>query len=471
MLAPRLDLRHSTSLAMTPQLRQAIALLQYSNLEIAAHIAQEAESNPLLSVSPPDSHGTHTPEPPPPASTHDAFTTGHTPDASLHAQPDHDDQPFSWRETGLGGGDYPPETDRETPATAPTLHERLSEQARLTFTTPQDNAIAAVLLASLDEVGRLTTTPEAIAQTLSTPLETIERIRTLMMQFDPSGLFATSLAECLAAQLREKNRYDPAIEVLLQNLDLLATRNLRRLQTLCEVDAEDLADMIAELRALNPKPGFDPDATRNHTLIPDVLVTTRGPSFHVELNPDTLPRVTLDTTLRDRMSKDPTARPYLTDRAASASWLIKSLEQRARSILAISRAIITRQENFLHDGIAALKPMTLRDIADDTTLHESTVSRVTTNKYIATPRGTFELKFFFSTALGSNDTAQSAEAIRHRIRQMIEKESPNAILSDDAITERLQKDGIEIMRRTVAKYREALNLPNSAQRRRTKKLL
>jgi RNA polymerase sigma-54 factor len=310
---------------------------------------------------------------------------------------------------------------------------------------------------------------------MAIPLERVEAVRARMMRFDPVGLFARDLQECLAAQLAERNRLDPAMAALLDNLDLVARREFRRLSVVCEVDAEDLADMIAEIRNLDPKPGANYDDAPAQLVVPDILMRA-GPEgdWLLELNPDTMPRLLVNERFYARIA--PRARKedrlFLAEHLASANWLVRSLQQRAQTILKVAAEIIRQQDGFIHHGVAHLRPLILRDIAEAVEMHESTVSRVTANKYIATPRGTFELKYFFTTAIpGTGGESHSAEAVRYRIRALIEAEAADDILSDDAIVAALRDEGVDIARRTVAKYREALRIPNSVQRRREKAAL
>jgi RNA polymerase sigma-54 factor len=298
-----------------------------------------------------------------------------------------------------------------------------------------------------------------------------------MMRFDPVGLFATSLAECLGAQLAELNRLDPAMQALLDNLELLGRREFRRLQDICGVDAADMAEMGTEIRRLDPKPGMRFEAEPLRPLIPDVLMrpapmTEDGQSdWLLEINPETMPKLLIRRGFHGRMlaSASRETKSFLSEQMQSATWLVKALESRAQTILRVSAEIVRRQDGFFKHGISHLRPLTLRDVAIEVELHESTISRVTSNKSIATPRGIFELKFFFTTALaGANGETHSAETVRHRVGQIIGAENPKNILSDDAVASLLQKEGIDIARRTVAKYREALRIPGSAQRKREK---
>ena len=296
-----------------------------------------------------------------------------------------------------------------------------------------------------------------------------------MQQFDPPGVLARNLAECLSIQLRQRDRFDPAMATLCRNLELLANRRFGDLARLCGVDSADLADMIAELRQLDPKPGekFD-GAGAAQTVIPDILMRpARDGGWSIELNPDTLPRVLVNRRYYAEVArgcKTAADREYLTERLNAANWLIRSLDQRAQTILKVASEIVNQQEEFFVHGVSRLRPLVLRNIAEIIGMHESTVSRVTSNKFMSTPRGMFELKYFFSTAIPRADGGESfaAEAIRHRLRDLIDNESPGDILSDDTLVEQLQGEGMDIARRTVAKYREQLGIPSSVQRRRQK---
>lgn len=499
-LAPRLDLRQSQSLVMTPQLRQAIKLLQSSNLEVAAFVEEELERNPLLEREEAEGAGPHIaidpaggPEATPPAEgapelldSHAAATSDSLPPDS--ASPldvadwdnvyDTDHTPIAvGGGTGARGGDFEDDLSgvEGLAAAGRTLREHLGEQVRLTFPDPQDRLIAAQLLALVDAAGRLTVPDTVIAGALGCEAGRVAAVRARMQRFDPVGMFCRDLRECLAVQLAELNRLDPAMQALLDNLDLLARRDLRSLMRLCGVDAEDLQDMIAELRRLDPKPGAAFDAAPAPAVVPDVLMH-RAPNgtWVLELNPETLPRVLVNRGFHARAqigARSREDRAFIAERFQSANWLVKSLEQRANTILKVASEIVRRQDAFFRHGVGHLRPLILRDVADEVAMHESTVSRVTANKYIATPRGTFELKYFFTTAISATagGESHSAEAVRHRIRELIEAErGPDDVLSDDAIVERLRKEGVDIARRTVAKYREALRIPSSVQRKREK---
>ena len=499
-IGPRLEFRQSQSLVMTPQLRQAIKLLQFSNLEVAAFVEEEVERNPLLEhdermEAPSERPATDQPEP---ATAQDADTADMVGAGTLPGESEAPlDTEFDGYEAmgpadgmamsgagGQGAGSQSFESDdrglEDLVEGHRSLRDYLGEQLRLAFTDKADRLIGAHLIALLEPSGRLAADPVEIASALGAELQRVEMVRTRMMAFEPVGMFARSLSECLGAQLRELNRLDPCMVTLLENLDALGRRDFRRLQALCNVDQEDLQDMIAEIKALDPKPGANWDSAALPAVIPDVLMRaapirgTDGGDWLLELNPETMPRVLINEAFYARVSRDAEreTKTFLTERMATANWLVKSLHQRAQTILKVAAEIVRRQDGFFRHGVSHLRPLILRDIADAVSLHESTVSRVTANKYIATPRGTFELKYFFTTAIaGSGGESHSAEAVRHRIRSMVGSETASEILSDDAIVATLRKEGVDIARRTVAKYREALRIPSSVQRKREKAAL
>lgn len=489
-LGPRLDLRQSQSLVMTPQLRQAIQILQYSNLEVAAFLEEELLKNPLLeeagfvTVNAPETAPTEAAAPIIPDAM--SFTAaGNMPDADIAPL---DLDPVNLYDAGTESDGYGAARSSEFEsddyssieifsAAAPNLREHLEQQARLAFSDVTDIVIATALIGALDPAGRLAEPIPLIALTLGLPECRIEAVRQIMLRFDPTGLFAHDLAECLKVQLAERDRLDPAMDTLLNHLDLLAARDFPRLISLCGVDAADVAQMAAEIRRLDPKPSAKYDFEPIRPLIPDVLMrpapitSDATGDWVLEINPETMPRLLIRRGFHARMivSASRETKGFLSSQLQEASWLIKALEARANTILRVSAEIIRRQDGFFRHGISHLRPLTLRDIAAEVELHESTVSRVTSNKSIATPRGIFELKFFFTTAIaGANGQTHSAETVRARVQKLINTENPQNILSDDALAALLQKEGIDIARRTVAKYREALRIPGSAQRKREK---
>ena len=498
-LGPRLDLRQSQSLVMTPQLQQAIKLLQLSNLEVTAFVEGEIEQNPLLEREEPgdeaaDGEPASADERSAPAlldPVDAAPRNGEAAEAPLDADFSnvHDEGPgdgvqpdgaslIGWGSGGGGRADFddPEFGVEQTVARDKTLREHLLEQVAIDLADPVDRLIGAQLVHLVDESGYLTADLGALALGLGCDVARIETTLARLQRFDPPGVFARSLKECLALQLRERDRLDPAMQALLDRLDLLARRDVAALTRACGVDAEDLADMVAEIKALDPKPGLAFDSTTAPTVVPDVLMRAApGGGWLLELNQDTLPRVLVNNRYHARVVKearDKREKEFIAERFQAANWLVKSLHQRAQTILKVATEIVRQQDGFFRHGVQQLKPLVLRDIATAIEMHESTVSRVTTNKYLAAPHGIYELKYFFTSSIAdaAGGEAHSAEAVRFRIKNMIEAERAEQVLSDDRLVELLRADGVDIARRTVAKYREALRIPSSVQRRRDKSL-
>ena len=496
----RLELRQSQTLVMTPQLQQAIKLLQLSNMELATFVDQELERNPLLERADAEGAPAETGDGDLPATDSgepravDLVSDADAPEAAGQLDADYDStftndspadsgasvDPFGGNYyQGRGGSTRFDDDDfnlEQTLTGAVSLREHLQRQLQVEIADPVQRLIGDQLIGLVDESGYLTESTAEIAVRLGCPLAQVEAVLERLQGFDPPGVFARNLAECLALQLRERDRLDPAMQRLVEHLELLAKREMGQLMRICGVDAEDLADMVRELRALNPKPGLNFDHEVAPTVIPDVFVR-RHPdgTWHVELNSDTLPRVLVNTRYYTRVSgetRNKGDRSYLAECLNSANWLVKSLDQRANTILKVAAEIVRQQEGFLTHGVTHLRPLNLRAIAEAIGMHESTVSRVTANKYMATPRGVFELKYFFTSAIAATDggDAFSAEAVRHRIRSLIDEEDPDSVLSDDKIVDVLTQSGIDIARRTVAKYREAMRIPSSVERRRLKKI-
>ncbi|GAB4235389.1 MAG: RNA polymerase factor sigma-54 [Kiloniellaceae bacterium] len=509
----RLELRQRQSLVMTPQLQQAIKLLQLSNLELAAEVDRELEQNPLLDRD--DGANDSLLDGPSPDQRDDyADSAGDTPPefdgADTVADPDvlerstteqlpsAADEPLdtdydnvytgsaSWESPGAepafatrggaGPGDDGDTSLEQRLSDSITLRQHLSDQLQLEVSDPSDRAIGAALIDQLDDNGYVGGDLAELAEQLGCPLERIEAVLSILQGFEPTGIFARDLAECLALQLKERDRYDPAMQALVENLELLAKGDHARLRKLCGIDQDDLTDMIAEIKALDPRPALSFEGEVAQPVVPDVLMRPdRQGGWIVELNSETVPRVLVNSDYYAQIAsavRSKKEREYLNDRLQSANWLVKALHQRATTILKVAMEIVRQQDAFFRQGVEHMKPLTLRDIAGEIEMHESTVSRVTSNKYIATPRGTFELKYFFTAAIaGADGTAHSAEAVRHRIKLLIDAESHKKILSDDTIVALLRQDGVDIARRTVAKYREAMRIPSSVQRRREKAAL
>jgi len=496
-LSQRLELRQSHALVMTPQLMQAIKLLQLSNLDLAAYVEGELERNPLLERTDgeeerrsADGAAGAASEAPAPDWAETA-TGGESRDArpasNLEDAPPADSDAAAsrsnaeaapgyseWAATGSGGredGDYNLEAfvSAET-----TLADHLAEQLSLAVADPARRMIGQYLIDLVDESGYLGGDLAAVGEKLGAPPGEIEAVLAILQGFEPSGVCARNLTECLSIQLRERDRLDPAMAALIDHLDLLAKRDLAALRRICGVSDEDLTDMIGEIRQLNPKPGLAFGSALVQPIVPDVFVrASPDGNWIIELNSDTLPKVLVNQSYHAevaRTARSDKDKAYLADCLQTATWLIRALDQRAKTILKVSTEIVRQQDAFFAHGVQHLRPLNLKTIADAISMHESTVSRVTANKYMATSRGIFELKYFFTSAIAAADggEAHSAEAVRHRIRQLIDAESPDAVLSDDTIVDMLRAAGVDIARRTVAKYREAMRIPSSVQRRREK---
>ena len=472
----RLDLRQAQNLVMTPQLQQAIKLLQLNNAELADYIEAEIAQNPLLEKQNPenDSDAPESAQKEERDSMEDNFETEAEPAASSG------DFDAGVAQYGAGGSRNFEEFDENGDSSLTkeeTLRDHLLEQMNVAFDDARDRMIGAMLIDMVDEAGYLREDTDDLAAKLGTESARIESLLSTMKRFSPSGIFARDLKECLAIQLEDQGKLDTPMSILLDNLALLAGHDMNALAKKCDVNGMYLMDMIGDIKSLNPKPASDFDHLVVQTAIPDVLMKklpkNLGGGWRVELNTDTLPRVLVNNEYYTQVAgaaKDKKDREYITTQLNNANWLVKSLDQRAQTILKVASEIVEQQDAFFTFGIEFLRPLTLKDIAEVIGMHESTVSRVTTNKYIGTPRGIFELKYFFSTALVSADgTAHSAESIKARIKTLIDAEKSDDILSDDTIVELLQKENIDLARRTVAKYREMLNIPSSVQRRKQKR--
>lgn len=494
-LAPRLDLRQSQSLVMTPQLQQAIRLLALSNLEVEGFIAEEIERNPLLESGERDegepareTEGEGDDAPSEPTDSADLIergdATGETSiDADFSAETFHHDSASdsvgildgSLGVSGVSGAGSEDGPDFDSFA-APdiSLAEHLNHQAGEVL-SGRALFIAQHLIDQIDEIGYLRADLLDVSQRLGVALAEVEQVLAVIQGFDPTGVGARTLSECLAIQAREADRYDPCMAALIDNLESVARGDMARLRKICRVDDEDLADMIRELRDYDPKPGCRFGGEPSQAVVPDLFVARRGAGWGIEINAATLPRVLVNRAYYVELSggkQDKTSKAWLSDMLASANWLVKALDQRQRTIIKVASEIVKQQEAFFLHGVAHLKPLTLARVADAIEMHESTVSRVTSNKYLSCARGLFELKYFFTSAIQSADggDAVSAEAVKAAIRSLIQGEDPRKILSDDTLVDLLNARGFDIARRTVAKYREAMGIGSSVQRRRQKAL-
>lgn len=499
-MMPRMELRQGQSLVMTPQLLQAIKLLQLSHLELQNFVEGELERNPLLERDdapdlPSQANGGDGPLAADAESfaraeslntqdgiegrlgtTLDNVFQGEQPTVARLESQGADSLPVIGGAYGGAGGSFEEGPEGfETSLTAElSLHEHLGAQLDLAVTDSADRIIGSHLIDAIDDSGYLGEPVGEIAERLGVVAARVERVLGIVQGFDPSGVGARDVCECLTIQLRDRDRFDPAMQALVANLHLVAKRDFAALKRICGVDDEDIADMVAEIRRLDPKPGRAFGGSAAETVVPDVFIRAAPDgSWLVDLNPDTLPRVLVNQTYHARVSRAARSdeeKAFIAECLQTANWLTRSLEQRARTILKVASEIVRQQDGFFAHGVEHLRPLNLKTVADAIGMHESTVSRVTSNKYLTCSRGVFEMKYFFSAAIAATGygEAHSAEAVRFRIKQMIDDETPADVLSDDAIVAKLKAGGIDIARRTVAKYRESLRIPSSMERRREK---
>lgn len=487
-LGPRLDLRQSQSLVMTPQLQQAIKLLALSNLEIETFIGEALESNPLLEageVTRDGAEGDDIPASPREETSSDTLMAeGRGEDdrpLDLAAETIDRDRDTGDGEWGSGGsqsmGPEGPSID-ERGGGAISLADHLNEQVGPAAGDAREEFLARYLIGQIDDAGYLTMNEREVAAELDVPVAEVERALAVVHSLEPAGVGARNLAECLALQAREADRYDPCMARLIDNLDLIAKGAFEQLRRMCDVDDEDFADMLAELRTYDPRPGLQFGTSEGTAVVPDVLIQRDqfGTGWNISLNEATLPRLVVNRSyyleLREG-STDKESRAWLQEKLGDANWLIKALDQRQKTILKVSAEIVKQQDGFFRRGVSELKPLTLRTVAEAIEMHESTVSRVTSNKYLHCDRGTFELKYFFTSGVGADAEGEggaSSEAVKARIKGLIDAENPKKILSDDKLVELLKGEGFDLARRTVAKYREAMGIGSSVQRRRQKKM-
>ena len=439
-----LNIAQTTTLNMTPQLRQAIKMLQLSHEELDAFVHEQIESNPLLSLNSPNSPYEHYPK----------EKSGHrVSKGSIHDN------------NGIDS--------LQNHAQSITLHEHLAQQVQQNLPNPVERSIAAYLAYYITPAGYFEESPEVIAQQLSVPIQHIEKGIDALQQCDPCGIAARNLKECLMLQLKEKGIFDTDFQSLLNSLDLLAQGALKQIAKKHHIPFEVLSAKVKVLQTLNPKPGLQFESALTQTMIPEVIVTLDPITgeWTVEINPETTPHVFMDKAYyqkisSQRMNRD--EKSYVSEKFTHANWLLKSLEQRTSTLLSVSEEIVKHQANFFKWGIQYLKPLTLKTIAERTNLHESTISRVTTNKYITTPRGVFELKYFFNSSLeGQEGQLIASESVRHHMFALIQSENPLKPLSDAQLCKKLEKCQVHIARRTVSKYRELMKIPPAFARKRS----
>lgn len=486
-LAPKLELRASQSLVMTQQLQQSIKLLQMNAQELNVYVEEQLEQNPFLmeeertvDQGPPEGSDERREQENESEDYGDTYAEGTVEDAYQHDDwQDAGGGPLAGAEMRMSVTVRDSDGDEmdfgDTRAKEITLREHLLEQLQIEIQDPLLRRIGIHLIDLVDEGGYIKEDLSLLAAQLGTDIAKVEEALALLQKFDPVGVCARSVAECMALQLKERDRFDPAMQCLIEHLHLLADGNLEALKRRCGVDGEDLKQMILELRALNPKPGLAFVREVAQVAVPDVAVKRdRAGRWHVELNSSALPRVLVNRRYYAKIAPMTNTKAqdkkYVTDKLQEASWLVKALDQRAHTILKVATEIVAQQESFFRMGIHHLKPLTLKDIARETGFHESTVSRVTSGKYLISPRGTYELKYFFTSGLshGAGGDDVSSQTVRHLIKEFIDKETADKVLSDDDIAELLKAKNINVARRTVAKYREGMDIPSSTIRRRLK---
>lgn len=492
MNAPRLELRQGQSLVMTQQLQQSIKLLQCTSLELREFVEQELEKNPFLMQEEGEGGEAPAEETAKPADESEpreadfgedqnfASDMGGTGEAwgddSSQVETDY----LRYEQGAIGGHSSGYDSDDDTrsiddnPSQGISLREHLLQQLNMQVEDGAQKMVCSYLIDMTDESGYIKDDLSPLPELLGTDAEHVREALDLLQRFDPPGVCARNLSECLSLQLRDKNRLDPAMQTLLDHLPLLAESKFDELQKKCGVDKDDLRQMITEIRELNPKPGSGFSYEISQAVEPDIFVR-RLPdgNWHVELNMSNFPRVMVNKRYYKKVTAttlNKNDKQYLSDQFGSANWLVRALEQRAQTMLKVGSELVKQQDAFFRLGVRYLRPMTLKDIAAATGYHESTISRVTNGKFVICPRGMFELKYFFTSALqrteGGGDV--SSEAVKHHIREMIDKETVDHILSDDEIVDLLRERNITVARRTVAKYREAMGIASSPKRKRIK---
>lgn len=484
----KLELRQGQSLVMTQQLQQSIKLLQLSSLELIEFVEQELESNPLLARDE-TGVGNEAAEAGEAASAgtsderESATDRSESLDSNYGDGWQHDeggerpDPAASFRYEGVSSRNSYDGDERsleQTLSTEITLREHLHSQLQVDMLDPVMRMLGSQIIEMIDDSGYLRETTQELAETLGASPELLRHTITALQQFDPVGIFARNLPECLTLQLKDKNLFDPMMASFMEHIHLMEKGDLQGLRKACGASEEDFADMLTQIRKLDPYPARRFINDMAQPVIPDVFVRQgKEGIWQVELNSEVLPKVLIDQAYYqelDTRSHQKEDKRYLTDQFQQANWLVKAMDQRANTILKVTSEIVRQQEHFLLYGIQFLKPLTLKDIALQVEMHESTISRVTTSKFMATPRGIFELKYFFTSSVSSSSGATeiSSKTVMYYIKELIEAEAPEQVLSDDDIVKMLKNKNIDIARRTVAKYREGQNIPSSVIRRRQK---
>lgn len=471
----RQEMRLTQELVMTPQLQQAIKLLQLSRLELVDRVQQEIEENPLLEEVKEESAN--------------GEAENHTSTADESSEPQEPPEPEKPPEREIDWEQYlayydvgslpdaPVDSDDDRPSyenfLAPelTLQDHLLWQLRLSHLTPEDKEIGVHIVGNVDEDGYLRATVEEIAETVGVAVERVEAVLATVQEFDPLGVASRNLRECLLRQAEERDLTDAAVRIIEHGIKHLETKNYKKLAKDLGMEFNEVLEAAREIAELEPRPGRTFATTRVEYVVPDVFVVKEGDDYVVRLNEDGFPKLRVSryyqSLLQDNSVDGKAAKGYIQERMQAALWLIKSIHQRQQTLYKVACSIVKFQREFLEGGITRLRPLILKDVAEDIGMHESTVSRVTTSKYLHSPQGTFELKFFFSSAIQSRDGDDLASrSVKARIREIVAREDGQEPLSDLKIAGILSKEfGLKIARRTVSKYRESLGiLPSSARR-------
>ena len=478
-ISQNLKLKQSQSLVMTPQLQQAIKLLQLTNLELTDLVEKELEENPFLEDQSSEEEKTVSDEEEITKNIDDSFNNGD----SISDEPYNHDYENRWdNDTNVGNSknhseEYndPGTIIERTQSDMISLKTILLNQAQLEFSDSEEKEMAEILIDYVDPSGLIKEDILEISSFSGFPLERIENVLCRMQTFEPSGVFARNLKECLIIQLKNIDSYNKTNQTIIENLELLGNGNLKGLQKITGLTEENLRTEIKLIRSLNPKPGTIYDEGGHNIAHPDVIVTKNRDEWNVELNNSTLPKVCVNDSYVKEIEKlecKDSDKKYINESLNSARWLIKAIEQRNITTLKISSEIINQQKDFFEKGKKFLKPMILKDVAKKINMHESTVSRVTSEKLMMTPIGIFEMKIFFSASINSINSGEShsAESVRESLRKIISDEPCESPLSDEMLVSRLKGEGINLARRTVAKYRELLNIPASSVRRKIMKI-
>ena len=477
-ITQNLKLKQSQSLVMTPQLQQAIKLLQLNNLELTDLVNKELEENPFLENESNEENVEKFED-----ETNDlseSFESGE----SIEDEPKNEDFDNEW-DTDLNYQSYSKSSDGDSIDAGSVVEQTLSEkislkgilknQADLEFNTQKEKKISELLIDYIEPSGWILSDINELASFSGFERSEIENVLIKMQNFEPNGVFARNLKECLIIQLKNEDRLTDHKKQIIENLELLGEGNLKELQKITNLKEDDLKENIRKIRLLNPKPGTKYSDENSNIFNPDVIVSKNNQNWEVELNDSTLPKVTVNQEYINEIENlncSESDKKYITENLNSAKWLIKAIQQRNMTTLKISAEIVNQQKLFFEKGKKYLKPMILKDVAKKINMHESTVSRVTSEKLMLTPRGIFEMKIFFSASIGGTNDGDSfsAASVRESLKKLISDEPMNNPFSDEILVNKLQSQGISLARRTVAKYRELLNIPSSSIRRRMMKI-